>query len=134
MDNERFFDSEIVIAAIEDISDMQNQVLLFSQYADYATVADQRENLGLLKELHAKQKNMCFRCILSEDPEAKILLEDVIKHFESYGHVVDHDNPMSVFEEVYIDLLAIEDGIIFAEKHGYYPDEDTGGETPPTMF
>ncbi len=130
MDNERFFDSDIVMAAIEDISDMQNQVLLFSQYADFASVQDQKENLVLLKELHAKQKNMCFRCILSTDTDAKLLLEDVIQHFEGYGHKVDRNNPMEVFEEVYLDLLEIEKGIIFAEEHGYYPDEESGGETP----
>ena len=54
MDNQRFFDSDIVITAIEDISDMQNQIMLFSQYADYATVQDQKDNLVLLKELHSK--------------------------------------------------------------------------------
>ena len=124
MDNERFFDSDIVMAAIDDIADMQNQILLFSQYADYATVQDQKENLVLLKELHGKQKNMCFRCILSSDPDAKLLLEDVVKHFESFGHTVDRDNPMSVFEAVYDDLLEIEKGIAFAEEHGYYPDEE----------
>ena len=135
MDNQRFFDSDIVITAIEDISDMQNQIMLFSQYADYATVQDQKDNLVLLKELHSKQKNMCFRCILSPDPDAKLLLEDVIKHFEAYGHVVDRSNPMTVFEEVYQDLLEIEKGIAFAEEHGYYPGEEPGGETPPsTMF
>ena len=67
---------------------------------------------------------MCFRCILSPDPDAKLLLEDAIKHVEAYGHVVDRSNPMTVFEEVYQDLLEIEKGIAFAEEHGYYPDEE----------
>ena len=130
MDNPSFFYSDIVLAAIEDISDMQNQILLFSQYADYATVQDQKDNLVLLKELHSKQKNMCFRCILSGDPDAKLLLEDVIRHFESFGHKVDHENPMGVFDDVYEDLLEIGKGIAFAEEHGYYPDEEPGGEAP----
>lgn len=128
---ERFFDSEIVTEAIQDIVEMQNEVLIFAQYGEFATIEAQRDNLQLLRRLQSKQKNMCFRCILSDDPDAKQLLDEVLEHFEQYGHEVDRDNPMEVFDQVEAELTVIEKELDFCEKFGYYPGEEPGGETPP---
>jgi len=128
---ENFFASQVVMEAIEDIVDMQAQVLVFSQFADFAPLSAQRENLVLLRRLQEKQKNMCFRCILCDDPAAKELLEEVMSHFEKFGHEVDRSNPMAVFAEVEASLDDLEDGLDFAEKNGYFPGEEPGGETPP---
>ena len=129
---ERFFDSEIVTEAIQDIVEMQNQVLIFAQYGEYASIAEQKENLELLKALHSKQKNMCFRCILSEDPDAKQLLAEVLDHFRDFGHDIDPSNPMEVFDKVRRDLDNLEKELDFCEKYGYFPDDEPGGENPPS--
>lgn len=128
---ERFFDSEIVTEAIQDIVEMQNQVMIFAQYGEYASIAEQRENLELLKVLHSKQRNMCFRCILSGDPDAKQLLAEVLDHFREHGHDINPDNPLAVFDKVREDLDNVEKELDFCEKYGYFSDEEPGGETPP---
>lgn len=131
----KFFESTVVLEAIEEISDLQQEVLEFSLYSDYANIEQQRENLNLLKVLMAKQKNMCFRCVLSDDEDAKELLAEVLAHFVDYGHDVDPEDPMKTFGEVANQLKEMEDDLDYAEKHGYFPGEEPGGETPPsTMF
>ena len=131
MTNDPFFQSTVVTDCIREIMEMQNQVLIFSHYADYATIEDQRNNLQLLRELMSKQKNMCFRCILSDSEDAKALLEEVLSHFEEFGHNIDRNNPMSVFAEVEENLNDLASDLDYVEKHGHYPGEDAGGETPP---
>ena len=131
MTEDTFFDSEVVTSSIEEIMDMQNQVLLFATFGEYATIEDQRENLELLRRLQEKQKNMCFRCILSDSPNAKQLLEEVLNHFMEFGHTIDPKNPMKVFDEVEAQLQEMEDDLDYCEKHGYFPGEEPGGETPP---
>ena len=129
--DDTFFKSEVVVRSIEEIMDMQNQVLLFATFGEYASLEDQRENLDLLRRLKDKQMNMCFRCILSNSPDAKQLLEEVINHFREFGHVIDPDNPMKVFDEVESNLNEMESDLDFCEKHGFFPGEEPGGETPP---
>ena len=133
--SEDFFDSPVVAEALGEIVDLQNQVLLFSTFGEFASIEQQRENLGVLRQLHAKQKNMCFRCNLSGDPGALSLMWEVLKHFESFGHIINQDDPLSVFNEVKDTLDEIEFELDYCEKHGFYPGEEPGGETPPsTMF
>ena len=133
MPEDNFFDSEVVLEAISEIVELQNQVLVFSEYAEYASISEQQDNLDLLRRLMAKQKNMCFRCVMTDSPDAKQLLNEVLDHFAKYGHVVDKDNPMSVFAEVSENLDDIEFELDYYSKYGRYPDDD-GGETPPSMF
>lgn len=127
----KFFESTVVLEAIEEISILQQEVLEFSIYADFANLEQQRENLNLLKTLMDKQKNMCFRCILSDDEDAKILLAEVIAHFQDHGHIVDINDPIKLFDQVSEQLKEMEDDLDYAEKHGYFPGEEPGGETPP---
>ena len=133
MPEDNFFTSQVVLESIEEIVELQNQVLVFSEYAEFATISEQQNNLDLLRRLMAKQKNMCFRCIMTDSPDAKKLLNEVLDHFEQYGHTVDRDNPMLVFDEVSENLDDIEFELDFFSKYGRYPD-DEGGETPPTML
>ena len=130
---DNFFTSQVVLESIEEIVELQNQVLVFSEYAEFATISEQQNNLDLLRRLMAKQKNMCFRCIMTDSPDAKKLLNEVLDHFEQYGHTVDRNNPMLVFDEVSENLDDIEFELDFFSKYGRYPD-DEGGETPPTML
>ena len=134
MPEDNFFSSQIVLDSIKEIMELQNEVLVFSQYAEFATIIEQQNNLDLLRRLMYKQKNMCFRCTMSDSPDAKNLLNEVLDHFERYGHTVDRDNPMLVFNEVNDNLDDIEFELDFFSKYGRYPDEEEGGETPPTML
>lgn len=131
---DKFFSSQVVMDAIEEIVEMQAEVLMFSQYAEFSSIDDQKRNLELLRALQSKQKNMCFRCILSDDPDAKTLLEEVLKHFEEHGHAVDRKNPMAVFAEVEASLDDLEESLDYYDKFGYFPGEEPGGENPPYQF
>jgi len=128
---EDFFSSPIVKESINEIVDLQNQVLLFSTFGEYSSIEQQRENLEVLKKLHAKQKNMCFRCLISGNEDAKLLMMEVIQHFESFGHEVDLENPMAVFDDVMETLDQLEYEITYCEMNGFFPGEEPGGETPP---
>jgi len=132
MPEDTFFESEIVTDAIRDIMEMQDQVLIFAQYGEFASIKEQRENLQLLRALMKKQQNMCFRCMMSDSPSAKSLLDEVLNHFEKFGHEVDRSNPMALFNEVKDNLDEIEMELDFCEEHGYFPGEEPGGETPPS--
>ena len=134
MPEDNFFSSQIVLDSIKEIMELQNEVLVFSQYAEFATIIEQQNNLDLLRRLMYKQKNMCFRCTMSDSPDAKNLLNEVLDHFERYGHTVDRDNPMLVFNEVNDNLDDIEFELDFFSKYGRYPDDEEGGETPSTML
>ena len=114
---------------------MQDSVLVFAQYSNGATIQEQQNNLDILRKLMSKQRNMCFRCQLTDSPDAKALLNEILKHFEEYGHTVDKENPMGVFDEIASNLDEIEFELDYFSKYGRYPDdEEPGGETPPTMF
>ena len=129
--SESFFESDVVAHAIMDIMELQNEVLVFSEFVEFATLDQQRQNLEQLKRLKDKQQNMVFRCILSDDKDAKGLLKEVMDHFRDCGHEVDYDDPMKVFEGVAATLKEMEDDLDYAEKHGYFPGEEPGGESPP---
>lgn len=130
----KFFESDVVAASIEEIVEMQQEVLIYSQFIEYATLEQQRDNLDLLRRLQVKQKNMCFRCLLSDDPDAKHMFNEVMSHFAEYGHVIDPENPMKVFDEVEEQLDEMEEDIEYCEKYGYFPGEDPGGENPPQFM
>ena len=132
MPEDTFFESDIVTESIRDIVELQDQVLIFAQYGEFASIKEQRENLSVLRKLMKKQKNMAFRCMMSDSPSAKLLLDEVLDHFEKFGHTVDRENPMVVFEEVKDNLDEIEMELDFCEEHGYFPSEEPGGETPPS--
>ncbi len=135
MPEDNFFESEVVTDSIREIMELQNQVLVFAEYGEFATINEQQDNLDVLRRLMAKQKNMCFRCTMSDSPDAKKLLDEVLTHFEKYGHIVDRNNPMAVFEQVSDNLDDIEFELDFFSKYGRYPDdEEPGGESPPTTM
>ena len=135
MPEDNFYESDAVVDSIQEILELQQQVMVFSQYGEFATISEQQDNLDNLRKLMSKQKNMCFRCILTDSPDAKTLLHEVLCHFEEHGHTIDHNNPLSVFDEIQSNLDEIEFELDYYSKYGRYPDEEEpGGETPPTMF
>jgi hypothetical protein len=134
MPEDNFFESDVVVDSLKEILELQESVLAFAQYGEFATINEQQDNLDVLRKLMAKQKNMCFRCTMSDSPDAKKLLNEVLNHFEHYGHTVDRSKPMEVFDEISSSLNEIEFELDYFSKYGRYPDDEEGGETPPTMF
>lgn len=134
MPEDNFFESDVVVDSLKEILELQESVLAFAQYGEFATINEQQDNLDVLRKLMAKQKNMCFRCTMSDSPDAKKLLNEVLNHFEQYGHTVDRSKPMEVFDEISSSLNEIEFELDYFSKYGRYPDDEEGGETPPTMF
>jgi len=120
-----FFDSEIVKGSLEDIMDLQMEVLLFAEYGAYATAEDQRKNIKNLRLLLAKQKNMFFRCMLSDSQDAKDLMSEIMDHFKSFGHVCE-GNPLQVFDSMEEQIDEIESE--------YNERDEPGGETPPSIM
>ena len=106
--SDSFFDSEIVQHSLEDIALLQSEVLMFAQYGLYATIEEQRANVEVLRTLLAKQKNMFFRCMLSDSDSAKELAQEIVDHFAKYGMVEDADNPIELFDLMSISIDEIE--------------------------
>ncbi len=135
MPEDNFFQSEVVADSLRQILELQDSVLAFAQYGSFASIEEQQNNLDILRKLMSKQRNMCFRCTLTDSPDAKALLGEILKHFEEYGHIVDRENPMGVFDEIASSLDEIEFELDYFSKYGRYPDdEEPGGETPPTTM
>ena len=135
MPEDNFFESDAVVDSIKEILELQEQVMVFAQYGEFATIAEQQDNLDTLRKLMSKQKNMCFRCTLTDSPDAKNLLQEVLSHFEEHGHTVDYNDPLGVFEEIQSNLDEIEFELDYFSKYGRYPDdEEPGGEIPPTTM
>ena len=103
-----FYESEIVGECLEEIVDLQYAVLLFAEYAEHATIPDQKDNLARLRVLLEKQKNMFFRCTLSDSKSAKELRHDILMHLQKKGHIIDWHAPIKVFDELNYQLDDIE--------------------------
>lgn len=104
-----FFKSEVVQKCLEEIDFLQNCVMVFSQYADYATVEDQKDNLQNLRLLLEKQRNMYARCRLCTDDEgAKDMMREVEQHFYDNGFPMAIGNMEEVFDRLDLNLDDIE--------------------------
>jgi hypothetical protein len=82
---EDFFKSEIVQQCIEEINDLQMEIMIFSQYSQFASDDEKRDHLKVLRHLTERQKNLYYRCHLSDSPGAKRLMRDVDMHFVEMG-------------------------------------------------
>lgn len=111
-----FFESEIVADSLQDIVALQTEVMIFAEYGQFASIEDQKNNLKVLRMLLAKQKNMFFRCLLSDAPSAKELAKDIIDHFKTMGYDIP-ENPMDLFEEMAIGIDQIEQDINEYEEY-----------------
>ena len=80
-----FFESEIVQKCVEDINDLQMEVMLFAQYSEFASDQDKKDHVKVLRELIEKQKNLYYRCHLSNSTEAKRMMKDIAEHFVEMG-------------------------------------------------
>ena len=86
-----FFDSEIVQEEMKEISDLQDQI--YAKVFSFSTMDsdDKMEHVEMLEELLKKQKILYTRLSLSEDPEAKLMKENILKSAKQLGFPPDVD-------------------------------------------
>ena len=86
-----FFDSEVVRAAMTEISELQEDV--YRNVFKFPTM-DREEKLfhvALLEKLIEKQKILYTRLSLSDDPEAKLMKKNIIDSAQMMGLSSDVD-------------------------------------------
>ena len=80
-----FFDSEVVRAAMTEISELQEDV--YRNVFKFPTM-DREEKLfhvGLLEKLIEKQKILYTRLSLSDDPDAKMMKDNIVDSAKMMG-------------------------------------------------
>jgi hypothetical protein len=86
-----FFDSEIVREEMKEISELQDEiyakVFSFSSMNDH----DKLEHVEMLENLLKKQNILYTRLSLSDDPEAKMMKENILKSAKQLGFPPDVD-------------------------------------------
>lgn len=120
---DKFFDSPIVQGCIEDIMDMQFEAMMYTQYAEYANLTEQRENLNMLQRLLEKQKNMYYRCQLSGTESALRLMEDIRGHFVKMGFK-ETQSVLEMFDETQQTLNDLVKELDWHEKYSSKPEEE----------
>lgn len=124
---DKFFDSPIVQGCIEDIMDMQFEAMMYTQYAEYANLTEQRENLNMLQRLLEKQKNMYYRCQLSGTESALSLMEDIRGHFVKMGFN-ESQSVLEMFDETQQTLNDLVRELDWHEKYSSKPEEEDPNE------
>jgi len=100
-----FFDSEIVRSEMTEISELQDEVYGKFMHFPILSNEDKLHQVDLLERLIEKQKILYARLRLSDDPEAKIMLERITDSASMMGLSKDVDMN-SVFNKM-TEMLAI---------------------------
>jgi len=100
-----FFDSEIVRSEMTEISELQDEVYGKFMHFPYMSNDDKLEQVTNLEQLIEKQKILYARLKLSDDPEAKMMLERITDSASMMGLSKDV-NMNSVFDKM-SEMLAI---------------------------
>ena len=100
-----FFDSEIVRSEMTEISELQDEVYGKFMHFPYMSDDDKLEQVSNLEQLIEKQKILYARLKLSDDPEAKMMLERITDSAQMMGLSKDV-NMNSVFDKM-SEMLAI---------------------------
>lgn len=80
-----FFDSDIVRAEVAQVQEIQQEIYIASMRYPLMTPQQKIEHLDKMQELLEKQKILHARIKLSDDGEAKEMLEKMKKTAESLG-------------------------------------------------
>jgi len=86
-----FFDSEIVRSEMTEISELQDEVYGKFMHFPYMSNDDKLEQVSNLEKLIEKQKILYARLKLSDDPEAKMMLERITDSAAMMGLSKDVD-------------------------------------------
>ena len=86
-----FFNSEIVQQEMKEISEIQDEI--YAKVFSFSTMDadDKLHHVDMLEELLHKQKILYTRLSLSDDPEAKMMKENIIKSSQQLGFPPDVD-------------------------------------------
>ena len=86
-----FFDSEIVQDEMKQIAELQEAI--YEKVFSFSTMTneDKLEHVEMLEELLKKQQVLYTRMSLSNDPEAKIMKENIIESAQQLGFPPDVD-------------------------------------------
>ena len=96
----RFFDSEVVRKEMTDIQELQEEV--YGNVFNFPQMAkeDKAEHIELLIELLEKQRILYTRMSLSDDPQAKVMKENILKGAADMGLPTNVDMNL-VFDDIY---------------------------------
>ena len=86
-----FFDSEIVRSEMTEISELQDEVYGKFMHFPYMSDDDKLEQVSNLEQLIEKQKILYARLKLSDDPDAKMMLERITDSAQMMGLSKDVD-------------------------------------------
>ena len=80
-----FFQSEVVRAEMAEISELQEEV--YSHVFEFPTMSpeDQKYHVEILERLLDKQQILYTRLSLSDDPDAKVMKEEICKAASAMG-------------------------------------------------
>ena len=80
-----FFDSEVVRAEMTEISELQEDV--YRNVFTFPTMSKEEKlfHVGLLEKLIEKQKILYARLSLSDDPEAKLMKQNIVDSAKMMG-------------------------------------------------
>ena len=81
----RFFDSEIVQEELKEITRLQQEVYSKVFAFSHMGKKEKLEHIGMLESLLRKQQVLYTRLSLSDDPEAKVMKEEICKAASAMG-------------------------------------------------
>tara|TARA_S200002703_G_scaffold44175_1_gene38556 strand:- start:1537 stop:1875 length:339 start_codon:yes stop_codon:yes gene_type:complete len=86
-----FFDSEVVRAEMTEIQELQEEV--YTRVFEFPTMTKEErvEHVDTLERLLEKQRVLYTRLSLSDDPEAKLMKENISKSARMMGMPADID-------------------------------------------
>lgn len=86
-----FFDSNIVQDEMKEISELQDEI--YTKVFSFASMDadDKIRHVDMLEELLRKQKILYTRLSLSDDPEAKMMKENILASARQLGFPPDVD-------------------------------------------
>ena len=95
-----FFQSDVVRAELAEIQELQEEV--YGAFIKFPTMpkADKQYHVEVLERLIEKQKVLYTRLSLSDDPQAKVMKENILKGAKDMGLPENVDMNL-VFNDIY---------------------------------
>jgi len=103
-----FFDSEIVQKEIDLIGALQKRVYQSTMNYFAYDYEEKKHHIQLVKDLIDKQKILHTRLSLSDDPDAKELIEKMLKASAKLG-MPSHTNMREIFDHLESEILKLEE-------------------------
>ena len=103
-----FFNSEIVRAEMTEIQELQDEV--YTHMFKFSTMGKEQkvQQIDLLEKLIEKQKVLYARLSLSDDPEAKVMKQNIIDSAITLGMPPETDM-VTIFKNMEIMIQSMKD-------------------------